>query len=435
MSQRLSQRQLNRQKERPPPGRSTPSITELPVWAEQVQGGKLVKMLQRHVESLRDESSHGNRELFLDNVFVALLLAFFNPTLRTLRTLEDFSCTKQAQRHLSIPRICRSTLSDFNRIAEPQRLRPLIARLKAELDMKTVGSRPPDDLAGVLKQVLAVDGTFLPAAADVAWAVAARNQRAGQKYRARTDWHVDAKTWIPEVLVIPEPGESEADSAARTITPGAIHVYDRGFQSFALIRAHYDYADEEWTQRADFVARLRKPGGNSPIIVVESDVPLSDAARDCGIVSDQVVRLPGLLTSQHFTSALRLVVINLPEGDPVRLLTNVFDVPAEIIGMIYRYRWQVELFFRWLKCYANFNHLISHSKQGVLLNFYVVIIGAMLMYLHSDGRPSKYLFSLLGLVANGGATLEEIMPILRERERQCAVARASAARRRARKPS
>jgi hypothetical protein len=345
MSQRLSQAQLlNRQKERPTPQRSIPSITELPVWPEKVQGGTLVKMLQHHVASLRDESSHGNRELFLDDVFVAYLLAFFNPTLRTLRTLEDFSCTRQAQRHLSVPRICRSTLSDFNRLAEPQRLRPLIARLKAELDRKTVGGRPPGDLAGVLKQVLAVDGTFLPAAADVAWAVAARNQRAGQKYRARTDWHVDAKTWIPEVLVIPEPGESEAESAARTITPGAIHVYDRGFQSFALIRSHYDYGDEEWTQRADFVARLRKPGSNSPTIVVESDVPLSDVGRDCGIVSDQVVRLPGLLASQHFTPALRLVVINQTEGDPIRLLTNVFDVPADTIGLIYRYRWQVEVY-------------------------------------------------------------------------------------------
>ena len=82
-----------------------------------------------------------------------------------------------------------------------------------------------------------------------------------------------------------------------------------------------------------------------------------------------------------------------------------------------------------------FRHLISHDSQGVLLNFYVVIIGAMLMYLHTDGRPSKYLFSLLGLVAQGGATLAEIIPILRERERQCALARVSAARRRVRKQS
>jgi hypothetical protein len=101
--------------------RSAASVAELPIWPEKIQGGRLVAMLQQYVESLRDESAHGNRELFLDDVFVVYLLAFFNPTLRTLRTLEDFSVAKQAQRHLSIRRICRSTLSDFHRIADHRR--------------------------------------------------------------------------------------------------------------------------------------------------------------------------------------------------------------------------------------------------------------------------------------------------------------------------
>jgi hypothetical protein len=406
---------------------------EPPIWPEQVQGGRLVAMLQRFVRSLRDESSHGNRELFLDDVFIVYLLAFFNPTLRTLRTLEDFSQTKQAHRHLSIRRICRSTLSDFHRIADPERLQPLIAALRCELHRKTGNSCLPNDLKGVLQQILAVDGTFLPAAADIAWAVAARNQRDGQCHRARTDWHVDINTWIPEVVAIPEPGESEAASAARTITPGAIHVYDRGFQSFALIASHYEVQKNEWSSRADFVLRLREPGPNSPTMVVERESPPSNAAKEAGVVADQEVRLPGLATATGFPRPLRLVTVRSSDGDEVRLLTNLGNIPAEIIAVIYRYRWQVELFFRWLKCYANFNHLTSHNRQGVLLNFYVVIVGALLMYLHTDGRPSKYLFSLLGMVAQGGATLAEIMPILRERERQCTVARASAARRRARR--
>jgi hypothetical protein len=147
---------------------------------------------------------------------------------------------------------------------------------------------------------LAVDGTFLPAAADVAWAVAARNQRRdGQCHRARTDWHVDVKTWIPEVVVVPEPGQSEADSAATTITPGAIHVYDRGFQSFSLIAAHYDLGEGEWTPRADFVMRLRELGPNSPVLVAENEAEVSDAARRSGVVLDQVVRVPGLQKAPH----------------------------------------------------------------------------------------------------------------------------------------
>ncbi len=101
------------------------------------------------------------------------------------------------------------------------------------------------------------------------------------------------------------------------------------------------------------------------------------------------------------------------------------DVPAAVVAHLYRYRWQVELFFRWLKCCGNFNHLLSHSRDGVLMHFYVTIIATLLMYLHTGYRPSKYCFVLLSQVAVGAATLDEVLPILKERERQCELARPS----------
>ena len=113
-------------------------------------------------------------------------------------------------------------------------------------------------------------------------------------------------------------------------------------------------------------------------------------------------------------------------------MTNLLTIPAHIIAILYKHRWQIELFFRWLKCLANFNHLIGQSREGVLLNFYVVMIGMLLMYLHTGYRPSKYMMVLLGMAVQG-ASLDEVLPILRERERQCEVARQSAARRRAKK--
>jgi hypothetical protein len=58
--------------------RQAASVVELPIWPEKVQGGRLVAMLQQYVDSLRDEPAHGNRDLFLDDVFVVYLLAFFN---------------------------------------------------------------------------------------------------------------------------------------------------------------------------------------------------------------------------------------------------------------------------------------------------------------------------------------------------------------------
>jgi hypothetical protein len=82
------------------------------------------------------KNAHGNRELFLDDVFLCYLLAFFNPSLRRLRTIEDFSQTRQAQRHLSIPRLCKSTLSDFHRLVDPDRLRPILAALREAVTQK-----------------------------------------------------------------------------------------------------------------------------------------------------------------------------------------------------------------------------------------------------------------------------------------------------------
>ena len=398
----------------------------LPVWPEQVCGATQVRSLQRLVEQLREQTPHGNRELFLDDVFVAYLLAFFNPGLRTLRTIEDFSETRQAQKHLTIRKLCKSTLSDFNKLADPTRLQPILDHLRREV-LKAGPKKADGPLAELYRKVLAVDGTFLKAASSVVWAI----RRRGSKSGARLDFHVDVETWLPELLVIPDEHQSEAKMAQATITPGAIHLYDRGIFSFDLIAAHVP----ESAKSADFVMRIREPGPRCPKLETVETRELTPEAREAGVITDRLVRLQGSTHRKAPDLVLREVVI-VPADDPenpVYLLTTLLDVDASIIGILYRYRWQVELFFRWLKSYARFDHLISHNRQGVLLNFYVAVIGVTLMYLQMGHRPSKYLFIMMGMVANGSASLEEILPILRERERRCQLERDRVARKRAEK--
>jgi hypothetical protein len=397
---------------------------DLPVWPEPVVGAKHVRSLERLIEQLREEDPHGNRDLFLDDVFVAYLLAFFNPALRTLRTIEDFSQTRQAQNHLTIRKLCKSTLSDFNKLADPTRLQPILDQLRRDV-LKPGQAKAAEPLSALHRQILAVDGTFLKAAAAVTWAI----RRRGSKTGARLDFHVDVETWLPELIVIPEAGESEAKTALNTITPAAIHIYDRGIFSFDLIEAHPP-------KKADFVMRVREPGPRVPKLETVETRELTQEARDAGVLSDRLVRLVGSDHRKPPNMVLREVVI-VPADDPenpVYLLTTLLDLDASVIGLLYRHRWQIELFFRWLKSYARFDHLISHNREGVLLNFYVAVIGVTLMYLHTGHRPSKYLFIMLGMVANGSASLEEIMPILRERERQSQMQRDRVARKRAEKP-
>jgi hypothetical protein len=187
----------------------------LRVWDQLIFGAKHIHSLERILNQLRGQSSHGNRHLFLDDVFVAYLLAFFNPALRTLRTLEDFSQTRQAQKHLTIPKLCRSTLSDFNKLADPSRLQPILDHLRRQV-LKPGQAKADGPLGALHRQILAVDGTFLKAAAAVTWAI----RRSGSKTGARLDFHVNVETWLPELIVIPEEGEGEAKTALNTITPG-----------------------------------------------------------------------------------------------------------------------------------------------------------------------------------------------------------------------
>ena len=406
-------------------------------------GGKYVRLLEKQVQTLRDSAQqHGNRSLFLDDVFIVYLLAFFNPTIRSLRTIEDLSMTKNAQKHLSIERICKSTFSDFNKLIDPERLQPILQALRGQLSRKLAGQPLEDkDLHTLLQQTVAVDGTFLPAVAEVAWAVTNKNNHGTRRHRARVDARIEVDTWLPEAIVIPTPGESESHSAALHIQPGKIYLYDRGYSGFALLRAHYEEAPAVPTElpvKSHFVVRYKKVGGNSPELSGALDQPLREEDRATGIISDRIGYFQSSGADEAGISTIKLREVIVPyeeQGQPklLRLITNLLDVSAATIVLLYQQRWQVELFFRWFKSFGNFGHLISHSRQGALAHLYVTIIGVVLMYLHSGYRPSKYMFALLSQVAAGGATLEEILPILRERERRKELDRLSAAKRLAKK--
>jgi hypothetical protein len=421
---------------------SSASEVTAPNWPEPVMGGKYVRLLEKQLAELRQrDDAHGNRRLFLDDVFVTYLLAFFNPSIRSLRTIEDFSQTRQVQRHLSVPKLCRTTLSDFHRLADPERLEPILGALRQQLARKQAGGRhEPGSLPDLLRRAVAVDGTFLEAAAEIVWAIRGQNHTQRECWNVRLDFQVAVEHQTPELIVISPSGGSESAFAAANVRDGQIYQYDRGFSGFDVINAHYRVGEEAIVPRAHFIIRYKPAGGNSPALAEAQESSLGKKDLVAGVVSDRQGRFLSSKACRHkiLNVPLREVVVQYEEhGETktVRLITNLLDVPAEIIARLYQYRWQIELFFRWLKCYANFDHLISHSREGVLLHFYTAVIGALLMYLHSGCRPSKYTFVLLGQVACGAATWDEILPILQERERQRDVERRAAAARRAKKKS
>jgi len=150
-------------------------------------GTKHVATLQKHLAQLRGAYDHGNRKLFYDELATAYLLAFSNPTLRSLRAIEDAGRLDAAPldaapldaapldaapldaaghpRHLR--KLCRSTMSDAAALFDARLLVPLVRRLRAAVpDLR----RRDGQLAKLLEHVQLVDGSLFASAADVAWA-------------------------------------------------------------------------------------------------------------------------------------------------------------------------------------------------------------------------------------------------------------------------
>jgi hypothetical protein len=91
------------------------------------------------------------------------------------------------------------------------------------------------------------------------------------------------------------------------------------------------------------------------------------------------------------------------------IATNLLDVPAEIIALIYQYRWAIEVFFRFFKQMLGCRHLISHKAQGIEIQVYCAIIACMLINLWTGKRPNKATVTMLAWYLMGVATEAEVM--------------------------
>jgi hypothetical protein len=391
---------------------------------QELIGGKYLKVLNGHRKRLRKSSAHPNRVLHYDDLFTLLLMGFFNPVLRSLRTLEDASQSPLLQDCLEVERACKSTLSDANACLDPKLLEPVIADLRSKLPHLP---RADGQLNQLLSRSIAVDGSLFSVAGNVAWALRKRKpwSKDTDDRFVRLDLQYCCSRGVIEGLEINGKGTSETTAFRRHIEPGKLYIADRGIFSFKCVQ-------ELQSAKADCVLRIK----TSQRLETIRELPLSAEQKAGGVLSDRVVKLsPASDLVQVSDQLLREVVIFDPRNPdkPVRLLTSLMDVEAELVGAVYRWRWQIELFFRWLKVHASFRHVISHSQNGLTLGFYVAVIGVLLMYLHSGRKVSKYAYNLLCMVAGGSATLADIIPILERREREKDLARARLTRKKAEK--
>jgi hypothetical protein len=106
-------------------------------------------------------------------------------------------------------------------------------------------------------------------------------------------------------------------------------------------------------------------------------------------------------------------VVKVEVDDKELLIVTDLEMEAELISLIYRYRWQVELFFKWLKCILKCRHLLAESERGVAIQIYTALIAALLLQGLTGKRPSKRQIEMIQLHLTGYLSLDELMAALK----------------------
>jgi len=134
---------------------------------------------------------------------------------------------------------------------------------------------------------------------------------------------------------------------------------------------------------------------------------LSEADRAAGVTQDVRVRL-GAGSKGPVGRLVRMEI-----NDHVFLLfTDRDDLEAGLVTLIYKCRWQIELFFKWIKCILGCRHWFSESLDGMKTQVYCALIASVLLVLWTGGKPSKRQWEALPLYWMGWVTLEELTAVL-----------------------
>jgi len=139
---------------------------------------------------------------------------------------------------------------------------------------------------------------------------------------------------------------------------GAFNVFDRAY-------VDYKKFDDYCENGIYFASRLKR----NALAEVQEEYPVNPGPiqRDCKV-------LLGKDGVSKMKNPLRLIEATDTEGKPVIIITNNFILSAEEIGDIYRYRWQIEIFFKWMKQHMRVKHFYGYSRQAVELQLYIALI-------------------------------------------------------------
>jgi hypothetical protein len=304
-------------------------------------------------------SDYRSRRLSTKDQLVALLYGQFSGA-ASLREIEAGLSSHRARLyHLGSRPVKRSTLADANE----HRSSAVFAELFA-----TMAGRVHRGLRRAIGEaVYLIDSTGIPLNNhSVDWARYSA-EVCGAKLHVIYDPDADQPIYA---AITPSRRNDISAGQEMPIEAGATYVFDLGY---------YDYG--WWAAMADkgcrIVTRFKR---NTPLAVVE-ERPLPEGSA---ILSDRIGHLPERQSHNRrnpFQDPVREVRVMTDTGKILRILTNDIDASAQEIADLYKRRWAIELFFRWVKQTLKIRHFLGASQNAVRIQIIVALIAFLLLRL------------------------------------------------------
>ncbi|MFC4620597.1 IS4 family transposase [Camelliibacillus cellulosilyticus] len=322
--------------------------------------------IQQLTEQVREQKQDYYTKKLKTEAFIKLLLFAQLHETESLQEMSDALIDEDLQKTLGFQSISASQLSRKNNDIDPSILSNVFLDLVGKIQRFHYkgGKRMPLKI---------IDSSTLPLnLTHYKWAKF-RKTKAGVKLHLRLVF-VDKDIVYPEKAIMTTAKEHDRNLLEVLVDDQeAMYVFDRGYLD-------YERFDRMTDDGYFFVSRLRK---NAFLREIES-FPVSG---DSNVLSDKMVYIG---TPQNRAENLfRVLEVIDTKGNSLRLITNRFDLSAADISDIYRQRWAIELFFKWLKQHVEIKHFYGMSETALQNQIFLALIAYCLNVLVQLETKSK----------------------------------------------
>ena len=323
-----------------------------------------------------------------------MLFGLLNPVANTLRGLSFASRLPKVRREICANPVSLASFSEAQHLVDPAVLERVFESLSEEV--RALHGTSVEGKSKAVREWMSHDGSVWSALPRMAWALygAGRDGKANG-VKLHLSLHVGAD--CPAKASICEARVCERAELRERLEDGGAYVADRYFG------IDYGLFDELRTRGCSYCIRIRE----GAVVEYLGSIPLAAGDAEAGILRQDLVRLGG---KRKQSKPLRLIQVRGVTGEILFIVSNLKaeTMSAADLALLYKQRWGIEYFFRWVKCVMSCGHWMAESRNGVTIQIYLALIASLLLQLQLGRRPLKRVWELMRWHSMGMAGSEEV---------------------------